>query len=287
MDVEDLVYSEEAKLNMVYLFEDINDINFFVEDKDKSYEYETIFKRLFDGQINITKIFDVGGKPALERAYNTHGKGEDGILNFYIADGDFDRIIAPNSMIKDTNFIYLRAYNIENYFIDKIACEKFAKGLLKKLDSDVERIVNFDYWYSKIISEASELFFYYCYAKKFHPEINTLSRSPFTFLNSNNGFKDTERNVIQDFLTTLPSTINKKEFEKIKLRYSELYTSNFELICGKFLMDSLTCYIRSITKTNVQNTIFRWQLLTNFNIEKLEYLKDIVLQQYNINQNKD
>lgn len=61
MDTEDLIYSEEAKLSMVYLYDDTNDVNFFIEDAGKAYVYETIFKRLFGDLINIEKIFDVGG----------------------------------------------------------------------------------------------------------------------------------------------------------------------------------------------------------------------------------
>ena len=42
-----LQFSEEAELNRYLFYSDLNEINFFVEDKDKEYEYETIFLRLF------------------------------------------------------------------------------------------------------------------------------------------------------------------------------------------------------------------------------------------------
>ena len=46
-----LKYTNEAVITEAILFADVNDINIFVEDTDKEYEYETIFKRMFKKSI--------------------------------------------------------------------------------------------------------------------------------------------------------------------------------------------------------------------------------------------
>lgn len=282
MDTEDLIYSEEAKLSMVYLYDDTNDINFFIEDAGKAYVYETIFKRLFGDLINIEKIFDVGGKPALISAFKEMGKVQKdnkNINNFYIADGDFDRWIDPSGMVSDSHFIYLESYNIENYLIDKSATEIFAKGFLRKNDIEVEKKVKFLEWYDRIVEEASELFFYYCYAKKFHPEVTTVSRSPYLFLDQKDGFKDSARSDIETFIRTLPEPINFSELDEIKKEYYKIHDSNFHIICGKFLMTSLFCHLSSLAKWKLRSEDLTWSNIMHFDIGKLEFIKTRVLKE--------
>ena len=45
-NTDDLLYSSEAKATEYLFFCDLNNINIFVEDEGKEFEYETIFKRL-------------------------------------------------------------------------------------------------------------------------------------------------------------------------------------------------------------------------------------------------
>ena len=44
---DELRYTREAELNRYLFYKDINEINFFVEDKNKEFEYETILEKLF------------------------------------------------------------------------------------------------------------------------------------------------------------------------------------------------------------------------------------------------
>jgi len=109
-NIEKLEFSEEGLANVYFLYKDLNDINIFVEDLDKEYEYETIFKRLFSDKYSIRKIFPTGGKPMLVKRFQefgTHSDKDLKVKNFYIADGDFDRIIDSENMINQNQIIYL------------------------------------------------------------------------------------------------------------------------------------------------------------------------------------
>lgn len=279
--VDDLKYSTEAVKTEYLFFCDLNDINIFVEDKGKEFEYETIFKRLLREQYKITKILGVGGKVELIKSFQEFGLNNNDnpkIKNVYIADGDFDRYIHKENMINNPNFIYLETYNIENYFIDKGASEKFAKGQLKCSDNEVELRVDFDNWKNKIIEQASDLFFYYCYVKKEYPEAQSVSRSPYLFIDARNGLEKTGAfELYKNFVSTLSNTAEEEEVEKIKELFYEKYDNAFNLICGKFLFESLYCHIKSVTKVNFRKDDFRWHLICNFDIKTLKYVQDRIL----------
>lgn len=272
-----LGYSDNALLSRYFFYKDINDINIFVEDKDKEYEYETIFERMFESKYCIKSIIAVGGKLNLEKAYNKYGKYDKenrSKINVYIADGDFDRII-DIKMIDDQNFIYLESYNIENYFIDKKAAYLFAKGKLKRNDEEVKEMVDFDKWKEKIVEQSFKLFLLYSAIKKYHPSTPSVSRNEYLFINQKDGFEtpgayDKLYLEISGIITDLDDKL-----EKIKEKYYNIYRGeNSNIICGKFLQTSLYEHIRNLSRKTFTKDDFRWHLLCNFDINKLGYVKN-------------
>ena len=222
----------------------------------------------------------VGGKVELIKSFHEFGLNNNDnpkIKNVYIADGDFDRYIYEENMIDSPNFIYLETYNIENYFIDKKASEKFAKGQLKCSDNEVELKVDFDNWKNKIVEQASRLFFYYCYVKKEYPKEQNVSRSPYLFIDDKDGLeKAGALETYQNFVFTLNDKAE-EEVEKIRESFYEKCDDAFNLICGKFLFESLYCHIRSVTKVKFRKDDFRWHLICNFDIKTLGYIKNRIL----------
>lgn len=277
--LDDLIYSAEALSTRFLYFQGLNEINLFVEDVNMEYIYETIFKRLLKDKYNIKAIFPLGGKPKVKKHFLEFGNETKGIKNFYIVDGDFDRYIYQDSMINDPCFIYLKAYNIENYFLDKRACIQFSKGYLKCLDSVVIDKVDFDNWKNRIVTEASKLFLCYCYIQKFHPSKKTLSNSSFLFIDDKTGFERTD--VYQEYWNNEILSLDLNAQDKIN-EIDELYKSingndYFNLICGKFLLDSLCAYLRNIFKTTFNKEEFKWHLINHFDISKLDYIKNAIL----------
>lgn len=277
---DDLKYTSEAIATEYMFFCDLNNVNIFVEDSNKEYIYETIFNRLIGKEYSIKKILGVGGKQQLKRYFEEFGssnKNNPKIKNIYIADGDFDRYIHREDMIDSPNFIYLEAYNIENYLIDKNASEKFAKGKLKELDSKVEEKVDFDNWKELIVEQASRLFFYYCYMKKYYPEEKTVSRNPYHFIDQKSGFEIKGAfDKYKNYVLSLDQDAESK-LEIIKREYYKENDNNFNIICGKFLFESLYCHIKSITKKSFSKEDFKWDLICNFDIDKLMFIKDKIL----------
>lgn len=84
MDLEDdLIYSSEAEATRAILFQDVNDINIFVEDKNMEYIYEEIFNRLLGKEYKISAIFACGGKTKVKEFYSEFGPILGGHNNIY------------------------------------------------------------------------------------------------------------------------------------------------------------------------------------------------------------
>lgn len=278
-DTNDLLYSTEASATRVLFYQGLNDINLFVEDAGMEYLYETIFKRLLGANYCISAIYSLGGKTNVNARYREFGDKIGDTPNFYIVDGDFDRYIHKEDMIDVPNFIYLQSYNIENYFIDENATEQFAKGRLKKLDSEIKQLVAFQEWKQKIVSQAKKLFLCYCLVQKLNIPEPTLTRGPYTFIDQKTGYERTDGAYMEywkHILSIVPTAEN--EMESISAEYESINgTDYFNFICGKFLLTSLFCHLEAVTKSKLRIEDLKWHLINNFDITKLDYIRVAIL----------
>lgn len=277
---EGLRFTKVAELNRYLFYSDINDINIFVEDKNKEYEYETIFSKMLGEKYRIASIIAAGGKRGVKNAFKEFGEVDSENPkknNFYIVDGDFDRYVCRQEMIKSEHFIYLKYYNIENYFIDEKAILKFAKGKLHMLDYDVKEIVKYMEWRNKIVSQAEKLFLLYCAVQKKLPTEPNVERNEYLFIDDKTGFE--RPGAYSEYYQHIISIDNDItiEIKKIISIYENINgTDYFGLICGKFLLTSLYVYLKGKVKMNFTRDELRWNLLCNFDITSLDYIKELI-----------
>lgn len=278
LELEDLSYSSEALLARVDLYQELNKINVFVEDLEKEYIYETILKRLFSDQYTF-KPLGLGGKPRVIEHFKKFGNKMNNVISIYIVDGDFDRYIYADKMVQDPCFIYLKTYNIESYYLDEKACVQFSKGYLKCLEESANKKVDFNNWKKRIIHESSKLFLCYCYIKKYHPETKTVSRSSFLFIDEKTGFerKEAYENYWNKEVLILGENVQEKINEIDQIYKSINGDDYFNLICGKFYLDSLYSYLKNIFKKSFYKNVFIWHLINNFDVAKLDYVKNAIL----------
>jgi hypothetical protein len=272
---EQLSYSDEALLNRVLYYYDINDINFFFEDSEKEYEYETILNRLFNNNYNISTVFCMGGKPKLKEAFNQFGSGNK--KNVYIADADFDFVLEKDIVNNDC-FIYLDYYNIENYYIDKMATHLFMKGDLRKSNELIEKEIDFDNWYLKITKQLYELFLIYIAIQKNIPEIKNVSRNPYLHIDCNTGFCSEEK--FNEYYLEISEKITdlEKEIKECDALVHKKYGEEIDrVICGKYYFQSLYQYVVKKSKGKFNRDTFKWALICNFDISKLETIKNKIL----------
>ena len=281
-DTFDLQYSDEGSASRYMFYKDTQEINIFVEDKGKEFEYEEIFSRLLPN-IKILTLFSTGGKPAMKENFEEFGRfnTEKKSPNIFIADGDFDVLIKENDMIKDDHFIYLDAYNIEDYFFNEEACVKFAVGRLKQSAASVRTKINFDGWYAKIISQAKKLFLLYCFVQDTKPEAPNTANSAYDFIDGDTGFEragafdDYKKKLLDEY--KIDVDLHKDDIGKLEDKYISIYGNDFwRLICGKFMLKSLMCYLRAKNIKPIKEDELRWWLISNMNMSRLQFLFDLI-----------
>lgn len=294
-----LSYSKQSILTRFDINKSFYKFHIFVEDKNKEYMYETIIKQLLkndctDEEFEQIAYYGLGGKQAVIKAYQANKQitiENSDIQSIYIVDGDFDRYIDNIKMIDSPNFIYLEAYNIENYLVDylvdneKVCCST-VKGKLHLMDKEVKQIINFNNWKKSIVNQAVKLYFLYCAIRKAAIACNYVSDAKCNFLDDSTGFE--RDNAYDDYYNEVKRDYFDidldKEISIIQEKYEKINGVNYyNLICGKFLFRSLCSYISAILRSrginkNMLHDTLMWDMTKDININNFDSLKKRLLQ---------
>ena len=276
-----LYYSSEGLLNRELFLSDFNNVNIYVEDTGKEYEYEGIFERLFDNNIKIFSIFPLGGKEAVIKAFREKGIADnEGKTNIYIVDGDFDNIW-DDCKVNSPNVIYLSRYNIESYYCSKEAVVKYMRLFLKRKREDVDNLIQFDNWRLNFCSTITPLFILFALVKKHCPTIPTVGTAIKEFLDRNGNLiienMDKYRLEISNKIGPIDS-IEDEIKEKIDKNFTgDNEEKNLSIICGKFQIESLCRYLKYHCGKDISRNSLRNYLIENFDLSPLSFLKDKIL----------
>lgn len=269
----DLIFSEDALLSRVLFLASKKEINIFVEDQNKEYEYEELFERLFGDEIKINCIFPTGGKTFLEEAFNLFGESKEYGTCFFIADGDFD-VILQKHMIEADNFLYLKRYNIESYLLHKEAVLQFMRPKLKKTKRETEVIVNYDNWLNTVTPFFKKLFALHCLVQKFCPEIKNVARGIEQFIDKKGYPNDSAFEKYKNEIAALVSNIDLK-IEQMTIDLENTYgpeTSCY--VCGKCYISSLKSMLNSKISKKINYDELKAILISGFDVSILCYVKE-------------
>lgn len=282
----DLTYSEDALFNRSLFFSTYNDINIFVEDSGKSYEYEAIFERLFNKEIYFSSIFPLGGKNnVLKKHKECNLFDENGKLNVFIVDGDFDNIW-PERKIDSDNLIYLSRYNIESYFCCKDSIIDYMRGILKKNRNSTISMIKFDEWIKFLNDDASPLFTLFAAIQRHYPQLSNVSGAISKFLSPDGTINN---DVVREYQKEVTATIismndfiddTRKQIHN-QFHYMSKEEIAYSIICGKFQFESLCRQLSFRCGKNINRQAFRNALITNFDIKPLFFLRDRIMQLVN------
>ena len=276
---EELKYSDNGLLNKDIFFN--NDINFYIEDEEKEYRYETIFKELFPN-IKIETILGLGGKNNLKNKY-VELKNKNMLKNnFFIADLDFDFLLNKD-IIENKHFIYLEKYEIENYIIDKNAIIRFLKNELCCRETEVNKLINYDIWIQETCDKLYDLFIYYLIVQKNDIELKNTNENANSYFDDNGIVKIQKINEYHEKLKEMLKLQGKNIEEEIanaKKVVIEQYGKEFsKLIRGKFIISKYLSYVisqkqnkkRKVNEKNLIDYLFDW-----FDKNSLNFIKDQV-----------
>ena len=271
-----LFYSDEALLNRILFLSDFNEVSIVVEDEHREYEYESIFNRLFSYKLKIINIFPMKGKPGVKKAFEEFGESYNGKPIVYLVDGDFD-LIMDKDMVIHPNYIYLDKYNIESYYIDKAATLRFMAGKMKKRQKEIIEQIDYDAWEIDTYQKLEKLFINYIIAQKAFPEEKNVGIPPYIYID-NQGCIDNGK--IEMYINKLKSRTS--NYLDLYSFYYERFELNFnadssKIICGKYLVASLAQYLRKKTNVTFKEDDFRYYLVGEFSIKKLDFIKERVI----------
>lgn len=278
--IDGLNYSNEGLSNRVLFLSDFNSINIYVEDIGKEYEYEDIFERLFDNEINLFSVFPLGGKEAVIKAFREKGiVDSEGKTNIYIVDGDFDNIW-DDCKINSPNVIYLSRYNIESYYCSKEAVIKFMRMFLRIRREEAENLIQFDNWKLNFCSTMAPLFILFALVKKHCPTTSNVGIAK-DFIDGNGNLIIDNMNKYRSEISNEIESIDSIEAE-IKEKIDKNFTGDNEekilsIICGKFQIESLCRYLKYQCGKNISRDYLRNYLIENFDLNPLYFLKDQIL----------
>lgn len=271
-----LFYSETGLLNRILFYSAYNDINVFVEDEYKEYIYENIFERMFSDKLKINKILPMRGKKGVEKAFKEYGEQYDNKPAIYIVDGDFD-IMMEKEVINNPNYIYLEKYNIESYYVEEKAVLRYMAGKMKQPQKRITQQIEYSTWESMTYNALLRLFLNYLVAQTVFPEEKNVGISPHSYF-CENGYVNEDK--IDEYENNLKKRIqNYQEIYNMFVEKFETLLSkdSTRLVCGKYLLASLSKYLRNKTGTKFKEEDFIYYLVTVFNIRKLDFMKNRIL----------
>lgn len=277
MNLERCVAAKSAKS---VFFEDVNDIDIYVEDTAHGYEKlaRELFSRVFEGVYKVKKVFPLG-----ERAIvvNECGKNQTKVARptLYVVDGDLHLLTNDDPADeKKLNGLYkLPCYCIENILIDEQAITK----LLHEEDTvnDLGFLRNelkFEGWIACNDDLLVDLFMEYGAAKKLAPHLQTVRYSVRKLISSADGTVDEVkiRTRAEELRSNVVTEVGEERYLEIKrLILTNVKKSDkkmLKFVSGKdYLLPLLILKMKSVVATKISNINLKIRLAMHCDVSIL------------------
>lgn len=149
------------------LFENLQDLDVYVEDKNDETFYKNLIQRIVDGKLRVEKVFCLNGRSSVIEKCLKHDSSRRKAI--FLIDGDLYFTKGVASGVNSPILHELEAYCIENYLF----CESAAiRMLMEECDYDAEaarHALKFDEWVSEISGPLNDLFAAYATSHEFAP----------------------------------------------------------------------------------------------------------------------
>lgn len=261
------------------LFENLQDIDVYVEDRNDETFYKNLIQRLVNGEVRIEKVFGLSGRTSVIQKCFNHDQSKRKAL--FLIDGDLYFTKGLTSGISNPALHELEAYCIENY----IFCETAAvRMLMEECDYDEETartVLGFRKWIGEISKPLSDLFAAYATSHEFAPTHATVASGvgPLCKQEGKHSVLDkakVERATLAA-IKNAKSAINNEKivdeyFEKIRNRL-EIMENTLTGISGKDFLLPLLLYKLGFLGCRVSMKVMRRRLSLNCDLTKFAKLK--------------
>jgi len=236
-----------AALDIFY--SDFNEVNFYVEDAEQENLYFEILKKLFES-VSITRIFPLGGKPAVFQHATSEANQRIKCFRAYIVDRDFDHLLKIE--LEHPNVFYLDRFCIENYLLEDAAIvEVVIESHPKLRKTDVEIALSLNTQIPALFGCLRPLFLLFFCAQSLNLGVKNCSLRPETFCEPKRLW-ELKGNAIVNYRDGLSSItqasgLGSDLFDSqcdAAISQADI-VSDHELISGKFVATMLFHYVKS------------------------------------------
>lgn len=255
-------YSAEALAVRPRFFRHYNNIDVYVEDVNDESFYEKLLEKILDDSVKVRKVFGMGGKRGLFEALKVYQSKHHTRLAFFIADGDFDRILGK-SLPKHKNLHVLREYCIENYIIEDIAIYSvMQEELTHKSIKQLKVMFGVHNWLVDSINELTPLFACFIVIQKHNLGLKNVDNGVSPFITS--GIPRLDKSKIENYIRAvkgnhplLGNTPFEQEFKNVENAMGGNWWLKKRYICGKeYLLPLLRFEIKRHTRKYFRDEIF-------------------------------
>jgi hypothetical protein len=260
--------SIQGKFAKSVFFEEINDIDIFIEDTAYGYEkiFTVLFSRVFEGTYRVNKVFQLGGRNIVI------GQHKSNINNasrptLYVIDSDLFILTGDN--VFNTNGLF----KLPCYCVENIICDPEAIHILldeeetSKSKDEVVKEFNYNEWLNRNIDQLFELFIEYAIVFKVKPSEQTVAFPVNKLVSGDTGNIDANKlgNRISNLNNMLIDLVGIEQYSKYREQVLQQYKtsglSKLDVISGKdYIFPLLKTRFRSTVKTNATDLNLKQRL---------------------------
>jgi hypothetical protein len=267
--------SVQAKAAKSVFFEDVNDIDIYIEDTAFGYPklFTVLFSRLLNDKYRVNKVFPLGGRIAVVEQHNEHSSDRPSL---YIIDGDL--FLLTGDAVNNQSGLYKFPY----YCVENILCDQDAiltimdeEEPVKSLD-DLEGLFNYQEWLLNNEDKLFSLFVEYAISMTLNPQEQTVAFKVSDLVSCNKGELDNTK-LFNRTEALKQMAIACSSLEAYESTRNEILT-NFELsrlnkldvISGKdYLFPLLKTRAKSLVKTKISDLNFKLRLAKSCNVNSI------------------
>lgn len=259
-------------------FEDVNDIDIYIEDTAFGYEklFSLLFSRVFENKYKVEKVFSLGGRKAVIEQYKSQ---KNSIIrpSLFVIDGDLF-ILTGDSEQNQKGLYKFPFYCVENILIDHVAIHNLLddEEPVKSKDNLIEEL-NFTDWIKQNELKLFWLFVEYAITFKVNPEEVTVAYEVKKLVSSNNGYIDETKleNRIKYLRDMSVAKVGIEGYQKNKnlvlINFENSSVNKLDVVSGKdYLFPLIKTRFKSVVKTQMPDINFKLRLAKTCNIERIK-----------------
>ncbi len=275
-----LEYSSGAKRIKPQFHKFYNEIEVYVEDTNDESFYEELLKQIIGDIVKIGRVFGVGGKRNLFVKVDDYISGRLKGSVFFIADGDFDRLLNHKIPVADRLHI-LEEYCIENYLFEEEAICKIIREEKPRLKiGNIKRDMKIPEWLETQVNELTSLFACFIFVQIHKLSVTNVKIGIGKFI-SNGGIPRLEKMKIDRYVNSVKKSnqVSKgkafdKEIQEIIKAMGDNWRERKRYICGcNYLLPLLRFEMKRFSVRDLETKSLRLRLANHCSFGSLLKLK--------------